>query len=148
MRSRTFASVLPRQSPSFLILSSINAEADSTLTSLFMNSPNFVFKFSYARRYLQPPQVLGRGFRKQPPNPVAFPHPQSRKNHYRNEEIPCRPGVVRNLFKRTINIADYRNAKDDVNPAKNPTFGALTHDWLLHGLAILLFRVSVRKYKS
>src|SRR5712672_1148413 len=112
MRSRTFASVLPRQSPSFLILSSINAEADSTLTSLFMNSSNFVFKFSYARRYLQPP------------HPVAFPHPQSRKNHYRNEEIPCRPGVVRNLFKRTINIADYRNAKDDVNPAKNTTLDA------------------------
>src|SRR5437868_11291220 len=34
--SRTFASVFPRQSPSSLILPSINAEADSTGTDLFM----------------------------------------------------------------------------------------------------------------
>src|SRR5205814_726663 len=36
MISRTFASVFPRQSPSPLIFSSINAEADSTGTGLFM----------------------------------------------------------------------------------------------------------------
>src|SRR4051794_27681114 len=36
MSSRTFASVFPRQSPSSLILSSINAEADSIRTELFM----------------------------------------------------------------------------------------------------------------
>src|ERR1700680_3507116 len=35
---RTFASVFPRQSPSSLILSSINAEADSTGIRLFMCS--------------------------------------------------------------------------------------------------------------
>jgi hypothetical protein len=33
---RTFASIFPRQSPSSLILSSINAEADCTRTGLFM----------------------------------------------------------------------------------------------------------------
>ncbi len=35
MVSRTFASVFPRQSPSSLIFSSMNAEADSTGTGLF-----------------------------------------------------------------------------------------------------------------
>src|SRR6266850_5080952 len=40
MISRTFASVLPRQSPSSLIFSSINAQADSTGTGLFMYSSN------------------------------------------------------------------------------------------------------------
>src|SRR6266853_4425520 len=38
MMWRTFASVFPRQSPSSLIFSSINAEADSTGTRLFMCS--------------------------------------------------------------------------------------------------------------
>src|SRR5213596_2401921 len=40
MISRTFSSVFPRQSPSSLIFSSINAEADSTGTGLFMYSSN------------------------------------------------------------------------------------------------------------
>src|SRR5205809_2985663 len=40
MISRTFASVFPRQSPSSLIFSSINAEADSSGTGLFMYSSN------------------------------------------------------------------------------------------------------------
>src|SRR5262249_18569008 len=40
MISRTFASVFPRQSPSSLILSSINAEADSTGAGLFMSGSN------------------------------------------------------------------------------------------------------------
>src|SRR5216117_3875273 len=37
---RTFASIFPRQSPSSLILSSINAEADSSGTGLFIYSSN------------------------------------------------------------------------------------------------------------
>src|SRR6267154_1412497 len=57
---------------------------------------------------------------------MAFPHPKSRKEHYGHED------------KRTINIAEYRNAEDDVNRAKDPTFGALVHDWFLHGFAIYL----------
>src|SRR5213078_3309370 len=40
MTARTFASVFPRQSPSPLIFSSINAEADSTGTGLFMYTSN------------------------------------------------------------------------------------------------------------
>ena len=35
--------------------------------------------------------------------------------------MPLLPG------KRTINITEYRNAKDDVNPAKNRTFGGILH---------------------
>jgi hypothetical protein len=40
MISRTFVSVFPRQSPSSLIFSSINAEADSAGTGLFKYSSN------------------------------------------------------------------------------------------------------------
>src|SRR3989454_2568594 len=39
--SRTFASIFPRQSPSSLIFSSMNAEADSTGTGPFMAAPTF-----------------------------------------------------------------------------------------------------------
>src|SRR5437868_5041513 len=59
---------------------------------------------------------------------MAFPHPKSRKDHYRNEYIPRRESVLRNVLKRTIDIANYRNGKDDVNPAKNRTLHALAHD--------------------
>src|SRR5712671_4973606 len=69
---------------------------------------------------------------------MAFPHPKSRKEHYGHEDKPSSGRVVWNLFKRTINIAEYRDAKNDVNRAKDPTFAALVHDWLLHGFAILL----------
>src|SRR5437870_9333396 len=57
MISRTFASVFPRQSPSSLIFSSINAEADSTGTGLFMYSSNSGAYFTCAQRNLHPPQV-------------------------------------------------------------------------------------------
>jgi hypothetical protein len=57
MISRTFVSVFARQSPSYLIFSSINAEADSTGTGLFMYSSNFRMYFSCAQRNLHPPQV-------------------------------------------------------------------------------------------
>src|SRR5437660_4624382 len=57
MTSRTFASVFPRQSPSSLIFSSINAEADSTGTGLFMYSSNSRTYFSCAQHKLYPPQV-------------------------------------------------------------------------------------------
>lgn len=56
MISRTFASVFPRQSPSSLIFSSINAEADSTGTGLFMSSSKSRTYFSCTQRNLQPLQ--------------------------------------------------------------------------------------------
>src|SRR6266704_4496228 len=55
--SRTFASVFPRQSPSSLIFSTMNAEADSTGTGLFMYRHYSRTYFRCAQRNLQPPQV-------------------------------------------------------------------------------------------
>src|SRR5438034_3496846 len=57
MIARTFASVFPRQSPSSLIFSSMNAEADSTGTALFMCSSNSRTQFSCAQRNPKPPEV-------------------------------------------------------------------------------------------
>ncbi len=44
------------------------------------------------------------------------------------EDIPSRRGIAWKFFKRTIDIAEYRNAEDDVNPAENRTFGDFFHD--------------------
>ena len=71
--------------------------------------------------------VLGLSFRNKSSNDRPFPHPKSRKNKCRNENKPSSGGVVWDLFKRTINITDYRNAKNNMNPAKNRTFGRFTH---------------------
>ena len=59
---------------------------------------------------------------------MAFPHPQSGKDNYRDRDEPNDGRVVRKFFKRTVNISDYRNGKDDVNPAKDRTFGGFIHD--------------------
>jgi hypothetical protein len=53
---------------------------------------------------------------------MAFPHPKSRKENDRNSHIPNNRGVVWKFFKRMINVTDYRNPEDDVNPAKDRTF--------------------------
>ena len=63
---------------------------------------------------------------------MAFPHPQSRKDNYRNGDKPNNGGVVWNFLKRTINITDYRNGTDDMNPAKNRTFDGVIHDWFVN----------------
>ena len=59
---------------------------------------------------------------------MTFSHPKSRKEKYRNGDKPNNGGVAWKFFKRTTNIIDYRNAKDDVNPAKNRTFDGIIHD--------------------
>lgn len=69
-----------------------------------------------------------RSFRNESSKDMAFPHPQSRKDHYRKEDKPSCGSVVWKFFKRTINITEYRNGEDDVNPAKNRTFGGIFHD--------------------
>src|SRR6266404_1050644 len=69
--------------------------------------------------------LLGRSLRNKSSKDMAFPHPQSRKDHYRKEDKPSCGGIVRKFFKRTIDITEYRNGKDDVNPAKNRTFGGI-----------------------
>src|SRR5258707_1084895 len=71
--------------------------------------------------------LLRRSFRNESSKDMAFPHPQSRKDHYRKEDIPSWGGIVWKFFKRTINIPEYRNAKDDVNPSKNRTLGGIIH---------------------
>ncbi len=75
--------------------------------------------------------LLGRSLRNKSSKDMAFPHPKSRKEHYRNDDKPNTGGVLWNFFKRTINITEYRNAKDDVNRAKNRTFGGIFHDYFV-----------------
>jgi hypothetical protein len=71
--------------------------------------------------------LSGRSFRNKSSNDMAFPHPKSRKDKYRNEDKPSSGGVVWNFFKRTINITEYRNAKNEVNRTNNRTFRGITH---------------------
>jgi hypothetical protein len=59
---------------------------------------------------------------------MAFPHPKSRKEHDGNDDEPNSGRVLWNCIKRAINITEYRNAKDDVNPANNRTYGGIFHD--------------------
>jgi hypothetical protein len=63
---------------------------------------------------------------------MASPHPKSRKDNYRNGDIPNDRSVIWKFFKRTINIANYRNAKEDVDRAKNRTFSGISHDWFVN----------------
>jgi len=58
---------------------------------------------------------------------MAFPHPKSRKDHYRKENEPDGGRVIWKFFKRTVYVTEYRNGKDDVNPAENRTFGRFLH---------------------
>jgi hypothetical protein len=59
---------------------------------------------------------------------MALPHPKSRKDKGRNEDKPNSGGIVRDFFKGTINIAEYRNAEEEVNPANNRTLeGTANH---------------------
>ena len=61
---------------------------------------------------------------------MAFPHPKSRKYKCRKEDKPNKGGVLWNFFERTIYITEYRNAKDDVNAAKNRTLGGITDHFI------------------
>lgn len=63
---------------------------------------------------------------------MAFPHPKSGKDNDRDRDKPNHGGVIRKFLKRTINITGYRNPKEDVNRAKNRTFGGIIHDWFLN----------------
>ena len=76
--------------------------------------------------------LLGRFFRNDTAKDMAFPHPKPRKDNYRNGDKPNNGRVVWKFFKRAIDITDYRDAKDDVNPAKNRTFGGIFHDWFVN----------------
>jgi hypothetical protein len=62
---------------------------------------------------------------------VTFPHPQSRKDKGGNGNIPDHGGVIGNLVKRAIDVADDRNTKDEVNPTEDRAFGGFIHDLLV-----------------
>lgn len=83
--------------------------------------------------------LLGRSFRNKASKHMAFPHPQSRKDHHRNEDKPRCGSIVRKSLKRTINVTEYWNAEDQVNPAKNRTLGRSIHGRLReHSRCIVL----------
>ena len=66
---------------------------------------------------------------------MAFPHPQSREDHDWEEDVAGWAGVVGKFFKRAIDVAEDRDAEDDVNPAKDRTLGDIFHDdFVLHFL--------------
>src|SRR5580700_7262144 len=119
MLLRMLASVLPRQSVSPAINWSIRSDGFIGSLCLRILVPSSC-ESSYCRSVL-----LGRSLRKKSSNHMAFPHPQSRKNKRRNEDKPSGGGVVWNLVKRAINVSEDRNAKDEVNPAKNRTCSSL-----------------------
>ncbi|MGH9828546.1 MAG: hypothetical protein ACREDR_35430, partial [Blastocatellia bacterium] len=54
--------------------------------------------------------LFGRSLPNKPSNEMALPHQKSRKDKQREEDISSRVSVLRKLFKRTKNIAVYRNA--------------------------------------
>src|SRR5882762_2838585 len=104
---RTLASVLPRQSVSPAI--SWSMRSDGFIGSLCLQ---FLSRF----------HSLGE----KSSNDVAFPHPRKEQN--RKKDIPNSGGVVWSVRRRIINVTEYRNAKDNVNPAIDRTFGGLFHD--------------------
>jgi len=59
---------------------------------------------------------------------MTFPHPKSRKDNHGNEDGPNSPSVVWSVRRRIINVTEYWNAENNVNPAKNCTYDGLVHD--------------------
>src|ERR1700732_5352397 len=93
--------------------------------------------------------LLGGSLRNKSSKDMAFPHPKTRKEHYRNDDKPNPGDVLWNFFKRTINITEYRNAKDDVNPAKNRALGGIIHGRLCErGRCIVLLDIVLRSVDS
>src|SRR6201988_5433177 len=109
MHLRTLASVLPRQSVSPSISWSIRS--DGFIGSLCLQ---FLSRF--------------HSLRNKSPKDMTFPPPQPRKQQYRKKEIPNSGCVVSSIRRRIIDVTNHRNATDDVNPAKNRTFGGFFHD--------------------
>jgi hypothetical protein len=76
---------------------------------------------------------------------MTLPHPKSRQDKDGNGNKPNHGSVVRKLDKRTIDIADYRNAKDNVNPAKNRAFRCVSHNCLSSEQRMRRFRGTTSK---
>jgi hypothetical protein len=50
---------------------------------------------------------------------MAFPHPQAGKNHHWQKNIPGSEGVAGKLIERAIDVAEYWDAEDNVDPAED-----------------------------
>jgi hypothetical protein len=50
---------------------------------------------------------------------MAFPHPQSRKDHDWYENIARLEGIVWQPLERTVNVTEDRNTEDEMNPAED-----------------------------
>jgi hypothetical protein len=81
---------------------------------------------SISRR--MPKVQLGSSPRNKPSNHMAFPHPQSRKDHDRHKETTSLESVTWKFVERTINVAQYWNAEDEMNAADNRTLRRIFHD--------------------
>src|SRR4051812_17787240 len=80
---------------------------------------------------------------------MAFPHQKSRQGNDRKGDKPNHRGIVGKFCKWTIDIADNRNAKDEVNPAKNRAFGGVSH-WvysLLSSSALIIQSLSLENLR-
>src|SRR5262249_52922748 len=86
----------------------------------FLSTPFIELPFSLLCR-------VRPNLRQKSSNGMAFTLPQPRNGNYRKGDISNNGGVIWEFPKRAIDIADYRYAKDKVNPATNRTFGSLTH---------------------
>jgi hypothetical protein len=50
---------------------------------------------------------------------VAFPHPQSRKDHDWNKDIARLEGIGWQFVEWTVNVAEDWNTEEEVNAAQN-----------------------------
>jgi hypothetical protein len=48
---------------------------------------------------------------------MAFPHPKSRKDHDRNENIARLKGIVWQPLEWTVNVTEDRDTEDEMHPA-------------------------------
>src|SRR6266853_6932388 len=125
MLLRMLATVLPRQSVSSAISWSIRSDGFIGICCLEFLSRSHASSFAGASCLAD--------LQNKSTKDMAFPHPQSREEHHRNDDKPNTGGVLWNVFKRTVDITEYRNAKDHVNPANNRTLDGIFHDcFVLH----------------
>ncbi len=59
---------------------------------------------------------------------MTFPHPQTCQEHDGNEDEAGWEGVLRNLVKWTVDVAEDRDAEDQVYPAKDRATDASVRD--------------------
>jgi hypothetical protein len=71
--------------------------------------------------------VLVSLFGKEFSNGITLPHPQTREQNNRKVEIPEKGNVLHGFLRRPINVSNYKQAKDDVNPPEDRSFGVGVH---------------------